>query len=312
MRRVFAAVVVGLIAVAPAGAEDAATSRPAAPSDDSRVLVLGTAERERILIGRVTEHEGHVIFERKGGRMTVPRDQVRGIYASLEALYLEKRETIDAREPVEHLRLARWCLTYKLRDQAKAELQAVLQLEPKNQTAQIMLRSLESTRATSVVKPPPAASQPDPWSRQRENLWRRWMKAQPKRTLGSFVQNVQPILLNSCGSGRCHGNPRYTGDFRLSRWEPGHRVPPAKMIENLRATFSALDLDEPGRSPLLLKPLMSKVDPPTHPGGPVLSGPRKKRVWNTLRKWVMSLRPPEKTVPVPRRSDPDGGASNSR
>jgi len=307
MRAVMAAMLIVLLPMVPMGADGPATTQPKAPGDETRVLVLGKPGRERVLIGRVIEHDGYVIFQRRGARMRVPRAEVRGIYGSIEELYRRMRSEIDSRESGEHMRLARWCLTHNLIEQARAELREVLRLAPNNQTAQIMLRNLEPTAAGPAAPSRPAvASQPRAWSREKEFLWRRWMKAQSKRTLERFVQEVQPILLNTCGSGRCHGSASYAGDFRLSRWEAGRRVPPSKMIANLRATFSALDVQEPSRSPLLLKPLMSKVDPPTHKGGPVLTGPRKKRLWNALRAWVMSLRPPAARVPTPRSSTPSG------
>jgi hypothetical protein len=65
-----------------------------------------------------------------------------------------------------------------------------------------------------------------------------------------FTNTVQPLLINRCGAGACHG-PTSDSSFTLT-FPHRSRILPRRFTErNLRATLALLDAEAPDRSPLL-------------------------------------------------------------
>ena len=72
----------------------------------------------------------------------------------------------------------------------------------------------------------------------------------PPELIKAYTARIQPLLLNRCGAGHCHGHAT-TSKFQLHR-VPRRRNPPRDItLRNLAATLQQLDRMQPENSPLL-------------------------------------------------------------
>ena len=100
-----------------------APSASPAPSPSPAVLLLTNGSTQQ---GLVTVDGGNYVLHCRGGKIPVPRSKVIRVFNTLEDVYRYKRTQFPAVDPDEHMKLARWCLTSRLKAEAKEELQAVL------------------------------------------------------------------------------------------------------------------------------------------------------------------------------------------
>lgn len=127
----------------------------------------------------------------------------------------------------------------------------------------------------------------------------------PKRNFMSFQREVYPVLLRDCGFPACHGDPerffRVYGPGRVRL--PGETVNPAALDQptgdELSLSYalaqSMIDLDEPGNSLLLRKPLAVEAGGAGHFG----VDPYDRDVYRTeqdpgylaIARWVFSEDP---------------------
>ncbi len=76
----------------------------------------------------------------------------------------------------------------------------------------------------------------------------------PPGTMKTFSLAIQPMLLNTCATGVCHG-ARSANGFRLLRPLAG-RAPSRRLIQrNLYSTLKWIDREDPDASPILTIPL---------------------------------------------------------
>jgi hypothetical protein len=72
----------------------------------------------------------------------------------------------------------------------------------------------------------------------------------PPELMKAYASRIQPLLLNRCGAGHCHGHAT-TSSYQLHRI-PNLRHPPRQItMRNLSATLQQLDRLHPENSPLL-------------------------------------------------------------
>lgn len=103
---------------------------PAAPADEVE-LTSG-----RVIEGKVEDLGDSIKIHKSGGSVTYPKFMVKGIVykKTVQEIYQEKAKAI--KDDVEsHLKLARWCLDQKLREEALAEFRRVIALEPDHEEA---------------------------------------------------------------------------------------------------------------------------------------------------------------------------------
>ena len=140
---------------ASAGDPPATPSHPATPPvaaanapSATTVLLLYNG---RVLQGEVGEEGPDYVLRQKGGVIRFRKDQVVKAFDSLTSLYAYKRSEIPDRDPDEHLKLARWCLSQNLREEAKAELRVVTRFSPKSSEAKQMLDAARHARVKHMV-----------------------------------------------------------------------------------------------------------------------------------------------------------------
>ena len=107
----------------------------------------------RILHGQVTQEGDDVFIKQRGGQIKKKKDQIEGLFHSLDEIYTYRKSQIPELDPDEHLKLARWCLSQKLTEAAKVEVQTVLKVSPRSAEARAMLVSLESEAARQSSAP---------------------------------------------------------------------------------------------------------------------------------------------------------------
>ena len=115
----------------------------------------------------------------------------------------------------------------------------------------------------------------------------------PREVVGSFTQRVQPLLLNHCAAGACHGG----SDSPAPRFERGPATQPPDRVAtraNLAAFLAAVG---PDRDPRALAAMLAA-------GHPTKTGPRSRRAEPltpaeriTLDRWLAQVRAAEHAAP---------------
>jgi hypothetical protein len=311
-RRLLVAAAVGLstgtIAIAD---EPAAHERPSSPSTQSvkeRYLLLTDG---RLIRGILSRDDTSFTITQKLGVIRFPKRQVERSFDTLEEAYQYKLARLPEDDPAERLRLARWCLNLHLTDEAKSQLEKVLEISPEHGPAKAMLAKIsqppssrapagelkvdegvQQAGAEAVVEDRPGALDSAVLRGAEHRMGITGLPVifdlpQPValRRAEEFKQFVHPILQAYCA--KCH-NAEYEGDFQLEPMKTGRQRTSDAMRTNLDATLRLIDAENPAKSELLSSTL--------RPHGP---GPRKRpifpgsnnRAYQILATWVNSLHP---------------------
>ena len=248
---------------------------------ENQVLVL---ESGRIMKGRVSRSPNGYVVEHLAGRLVIPFDEVRVVGDSLTDAYHRLRESFPEPTASTHYDLARWCWTYHLRDDARAELVLALDRDPDFDDARDLLERIDEQlkmarkqKALQALETQTAAAAAE--SGEVESL-----AGLSRETAARFSTRVQPLLINKCGNASCHG-PQSTSSFQLESTRgggAGHRIHSER---NLAALLEYLDLERPGKSRLL-------AELTANHGGrnrAIFFGSAGQRQLETLREWVQSV-----------------------
>jgi hypothetical protein len=286
-------------------AEDPA-AEPAAPSPT--VLMLSNGE---VFVGEIRSDDDGYVLKTKVGSIRYPRARVEQTFATLHEAYEYKKARTPDRDPDERMKLAQWCLAQKLSAEAKAELEAVLDLSPDYGPAKAMLFQLqavrkppEATRDAEVVRASTAeATPPRVALRSLEALREAGRTAkgggvpeilhlpppQALRRYREFAQTVHPWLQKRCVG--CHQNPD-TAFPLVPAPTSKDRSNELILRTNLDAVLKLIDPDDPTRSELLSLVLL-----PHRPSNQALLPGPNSPAYRQLAAWVQGLRP-EASPPV--------------
>lgn len=258
---------------------------PAADSPVSEsvtsVLVMNNG---RVLSGRVSQSAGGYLVRTTAGSVLVPFERVHLHATDLRDAYRRLRSSMPNPSASTHIALARWCLTQQLYRETQAELRSALEIEPDRVEARNMLRRLEE-----ILHPTDAVHRE---VIQVETRTEDGFAVPPSSSLGGvsreaarqFVSEVQPLLMNSCATARCHGT-QARNDFRLSPVRIGAGGSRLLTERNLAAVLNRIDADDPRGSSLLVVPRGNHG-----PGGrAIFSGPRGADQFDLLRGWVLQV-----------------------
>jgi hypothetical protein len=201
------------------------------------VLVL---DNENVIEGDIQRREDDYIAVRNGGELTIPAERVLTVCADLDEAYKFLSTRMNLRDGDERLRLARWCHSHGLDEQAIAETKASLALRPGHPESTRFLTMLE--RAAAPVPEPPSADAP-------KKLTEMTVPVEVSAdSLAIFSTKVQPILMNTCLC--CHLAGK-NDNFALVR--PVDAMGRRATQVNLAAAVGQICFDKPGASPLLIK-----------------------------------------------------------
>ncbi len=216
-------------------------SGPAAASES--VLLLRNGE---MLRGRVIRHADRYEVQVSGGEIYIRVADVQYECRDVHDAYQRKKSLIRNDNAQDHLDLAHWCIKAGILDCASQELAAATALDPHHPLIPVRKRQLD------VASAPPSkptgrksmAAGPTPQELDR------MVRGMPPKTVETFSQVIQPMLVNNCSAAACHGQTVQNG-FRLLRVPTDS--PPSRLLtqRNLHAALQWLDRDHPDDSPLL-------------------------------------------------------------
>jgi hypothetical protein len=204
-----------------------------------------------VIEGEVTRAgDYYIVTLGEDGEVRLSAADVETLCVDLEDAYRYRQATLAGAGAAGNLDLAEWCLRNGLKAQAGEQLVAAMRNDPANPRIATVERKLklaqEVPKATTVRRPDTSATV------SAEQL-DKTIRALPPGTMERFSAVVQPILLNRCAAGGCHGATAKT-EFRLLR-PPAGQVPSKRFTQrNLYAVLAYLDKDNPEKSPLLELP----------------------------------------------------------
>ena len=214
-----------------------------AASPQFGVLLL---RRGQLLEGKVTvAGDRYLVTVSQSGQVYVPVADVECRGRSRDDIYRQKASQIANGSFEEHLVLADWCARHELARQAVKQLSLAASLRPNDPRLTVVERRLQAATATSgrspTVSAPPAVSAAELQQR---------IEQLPPGTMETFTSTIQPILLNSCATGACHG-PNSKVSYQLLRPILGRPLTQRFTQRNLFATLEQLDPNAPEQSKLL-------------------------------------------------------------
>lgn len=226
-------------------AEDDFLSPAASPKAKSGVLVLKTGQ---LVEGGISPNPGGYLVELPKGNYLVPLERVSVIADDRHGAYKKLKATQPTPTPDFQVALARWCIAWKLFEEARVELRDALVAEPEHDEARQMyakLHQLMNPAPTTMIvkpvgKPTEGMPQSDPES----------LAGLSPDTAKQYVTRVQPLLLNRCGNAGCHG-PSSGQELQLTHIRGRMNKP---TIANLEMVLKFVDNASPEDSPLLTVP----------------------------------------------------------
>ena len=260
-----------------------------------RVVVL---DNENLLEGEVARVEGgYQIRGPLGGEVTLPTNRVLAVVADRKAAFAVVTERANRRDPDERLRLARWCVTNGLTDEALTEARTAARMRPGFTAAEQLVRALESAARIPAAAPEPKVVPAAAVAPAKDTVTEVPAIDYNSESYPLFASKVNAILMNACAA--CHARDDVKA-FHLNRL--GGR---AGTTKNLMSALAQVNSAEPATSLLLVKAVTAH--------GSATEAPLKSRshpAYQTLEIWARSARAPEGTavpeapLPIARPAEP--------
>ena len=190
-----------LILVPPALALAQVPSQPAPVV--GHVLML---DNESVLEGEITRDGDCYVIKRPVGEVKVPVAKAPVVCASMDEAFKILSSRRNLRDADERIRLARWCQTHGMHDQAVEETKAALALRPSHSEGRQLLAILQRAPTPSQL----AGPDPEPARTAVDTP----LVEVSADCLALFTTKVHPIMMNTCAS--CHAGGR-SGSFVLTR-----------------------------------------------------------------------------------------------
>jgi hypothetical protein len=204
----------------------------------------------RLLQGRIVRRADRYIVVVPSGEIVVRATEVQQHCRDIEEAYRLKRASARPDSAQDHIELAQWCHKYGLPDLAMEELGEARMIDPGHPMLGLVDRQLRLAASEKGPAAPPGKPRVTGPSVQDLD---RMVRAMPPKTVETFTQVVQPMLVNHCGSATCHAAPAQNR-FRLLR-PPVGTLPSRRLTQrNLYAVLEWVNRDDPGKSPLLTIP----------------------------------------------------------
>lgn len=202
------------------------------------------------ITGKVTRAGDYlVVTQGESSELRLPAADVEFVSRDLEEAYVRKAAALPKDQVGPQLDLAEWCLRHDMPAQATERWIAAYRIDPDHRR----MAAVEQRLKLYAQRPAPAA----PASQEKATLGPeeldRFTRDLPKSTVEKFAATVQPILLNRCANGGCHG-PSATSEFKLFRPAFGQVANRRFTQRNLHAALQQIDRSNPEHSALLTKP----------------------------------------------------------
>ncbi len=235
----------------------------------------------RIIRGTITRHAVGYSVARPGGSIVLPEEQVRCVAKDLREAYRLQREQMVEPTSAGLIRLAEWCITYRLYDEAGDELRRTLRRDPQNEIARQMLAKLDDT-LRQAPQQKQGQLRVDSVGAVVADVEAIGGLARPQAA--EFTQKIQPLLINKCANAGCHGGVT-DREFRLIHVRLGDGTQRRASEQNLAMVLKQLNLAAPDASPLL------KATQGSHGGSPVtlFGGAAGQKQSEALTAWVEAV-----------------------
>jgi hypothetical protein len=292
--RIFLALFCGALLVLPARAETpaalpSAATPPATLRPAEGVLLLRNGSLIRGLITPAGNQ--FVVTLGETSEIRLPTTEVEAWCEDLADAYRWKSTHLPADHADAHIALADWCLKQRLFEQSEFHYQTAFKREPKNSRVAAFAERLAIAR--KLAEPPPKATVEIAAPRTNLDEIEQSLRDVPKTALERFAASVQPILLNRCSAGACHGVGSKS-EFRLLRATGNQQLPQRFTQRNLQATLQFVDRENPLNSPLLRVPQA--------PHGDALAAvfdERSKRQAEEVQAWLSLFTPRASNAAAP-------------
>jgi hypothetical protein len=218
----------------------------ASPAAGPAILVLRNGQT---LEGRIIQKDGLYIVDLSDGQIRIKAADVDLVCNNLEEGYQRKRAAIQVGNVYQHLELAQWCLRYNLLGQAAVELSDAKVADPSHPMIAVLDHRLKMAAEPPSRTETVHASTPGPSNEELDRM----VRGLPHGTVEAFTQFVQPVLMNNCAAGGCHGAQAENG-LRLFRVPTGKQASRRITQRNLYSVLSFIDRDNPTTSRLLTAP----------------------------------------------------------
>lgn len=261
-------------------ASDAVPAAAAGVPEGPKIPRMVVLRNGKVIEGRFRLAQGGYEVDSAGGRVFVADSFIWFTAEGRLDAYKTIRERIPETTPNGHVRIAQWCVENRLTAQAVEQLGFALRLEPDHADARSMLRLLEAGSDPSNGASGSAAPRSPSLEEEVPTLG-----GLPPESAREFVSRVQPILVNRCGNASCHGTASQNA-FTLRNVRAGNPAYRTLTIQNLDAVLDQLSAEQPGTSPLLVRPQQ-----PGHGGShkPLFAGPAGATQLRTIAAWVATV-----------------------
>ncbi len=239
-----------------------------------QLLLLRNGE---VLEGQVSVTKDGYTVSLSAGEIQVRADKVEAVCRDLVECYRFKHDRVTTSNVNDYLALAEWCLRHSLLREATISIHEASELDPHHPKLAVLQRRLQ------LAANPPAPTQATPAKAEEmistEEL-DRTVRSMPPKSVEQFTMTIQPLLLNNCSTGGCHGAQSATS-YRLLRLSPNRAANRRSTQRNLLATLALIDREHPGHSPLLTTP----VKPHGAAAAPIF-GKHQANQYFQLMEWV--------------------------
>jgi len=244
LRQPLSVMLLFLLAIAEARAE------PLSLAPQEGILILRTGS---VLRGTITRSGDRYYVALPDAEIRIRVADVELFCTSLDDAYRMKSDVIKPGEVDQRLELSEWCIRYNLLGYAARELATARSEDPRHPRLELVERRLRIAADPSTL--PPASQEPGRFRSSGEEL-NQWVRGLPPGAVETFTNHVQPLLLNRCATGGCHGAAA-TNQLRLERTAGGRPISRSITYRNLEAVLQCINRDDAAASPLLKLPLES-------------------------------------------------------
>ncbi len=219
------------------------------PTDrlDESVLLLRSGG---LLQGRITRFEDRYLVQIPGGEILVRAAEVQHQCRDVIEAYDIKRTLARVDSVQDHIELAQWCQKAGLPRYAMDELAVAKSINPSHPMLPLIERQLRiAAQPQEPARPSASAAATGPTVADLDRM----VHALPPKTVETFTQVIQPMLVSHCGAASCHG-PGSSAKLQLFR-PPAGGLPSRRLTErNLYSVLECIDRDDPAKSPLVTVP----------------------------------------------------------
>ena len=216
-----------------------AAAEPPPAATSGKVLLI---DFNRIVEGDIARVGDRIRIRQGAGVVTIPATPTMLLLGSKNEAYQLLKSRAKADDPLDLVKLTRWCLANNMKPEAVENAEAALALQPMDRS---LIRFRDSVKLQVTAAPPapvaPAVSIPNP------PLPEPVVADLVPESFPLFSTRVHPLLMNACAN--CHGA---NGGGKLHLTRPAAAFGDNRtMLKNLAAVSPYLDREQPSASPLL-------------------------------------------------------------